>query len=276
MTKILPTAALFAVAAVATPASAQERDSHFNGFYAGVSVGMANSSSDGDADPVQFDTNRDAEFTDQVTLPGGTNLFAPGFCPGAGAGTSYSTCAGDDDGIEYAGRLGYDIRMGNMVAGALIEASKAELTDFASAYSTTPGGYHLGRELDFAVSARARLGFTPGGGALFYVTGGGSYARLNHSFSTTNTVNRFTPAQNDEMVWGWQAGGGAEVMLGDKLSLGLEYLYNRYDDDKYYVNVASATPPVTGPFPLSGGTTYLRQDPRFDFHALRATVNLQF
>ena len=115
------------------------------------------------------------------------------------------------------------------------------------------------------------------GGALFYVTGGGSYAKIDHAFSTTNTTNTFTPNNEGKMIWGWQAGGGAEIMLTNHVSLGLEYLYSRYNDNKYYVNVSQGTAAATNPFVLNGGTTNLRSsDSRFDTHALRATLGFQF
>lgn len=274
MNRITLALPLIAAAAIANPAMAQDREDHFNGFYVGASVGKANASNNKDANPVQFDTNRDGEFNDTVTTTTGANVFARGYCPGVSTGNAPGSCDGDDDDLEYAARMGYDMRMGNFVVGGLLEASKPQLRDAATAYSTAPAGYHLSRELDYAVSARARLGFTPGGGALFYATGGPSYAKIKHDFTTTNTANTFTPTNDGEMTWGWQAGGGAEIMVAGNLSLGLEYLYNRYDDDKYYVAAGAGTAP-TNPLATNGGT-YLRQDPKFQFHTVRATLGLQF
>lgn len=266
---------LLATTAFAAPTLAQDRETHFDGPYIGGTIGTAaQSNSSGNA--VEFDTNRDGTFGETVTTVAGANAFSPGFCNSA-TSTATVECHGQDDGLEYAVRLGYDSRMGNIVLGGLIEASKSESIDGASAFSTTPAGYSFARELDYAVSARARLGYTPNGGALFYVTGGGSYAKLDHTFTTTNTVNAFTANNDDEMVWGWQAGGGAEVMLGNNLSLGLEYLYNRYDDDNYSVSVTRGSAGATNPFLLNGGGTNMRpSDTRYDFHSLRATVSLQF
>lgn len=276
MRKSLLALPLLATAALASPALAQDRDTHFDGPYIGVSVGQASTANRDSVNPVTFDTNRDGTYNDQVTTTTGANAFSTGFCPGIASGNSQGNCAGDKDGIEYSARLGYDIRMGDVVIGGLIEGTKPEAIDAASAFSTTPAGYHLAREIDWSVSARARLGFTPGGGALFYATGGGSYAKVNHTFSTTNTANSFTPTDDGDMIWGWQAGGGAEIMVASNLSLGLEYLYNRYDDDKYFVAVGLGTASPTNPFLLNGGGTNMRQDPRYEFHSLRATVALRF
>lgn len=264
----------------AFPAMAQDgswdRASHFDGPYVQGAIGIGLDGNNGRT--VDFDTNRDGTFGQTVTTTTGANAFSPGFCPGASNGNSFAAgCSNDKEGLDYAIRLGLDKRMGNIVIGGLVEGSRSESRDSTSAFSTTPAAYRLDRSLDYAVSARAKLGYTPGGGALFYGTGGVSYARLDHDFSTTNTANAFAENNGDDMVWGWQAGGGAEIMLTNSLSLGMEYLYSKYDDDKYSVAVTQGTAPVTNPFLLNGGGTNLRPaDTHYDFHSVRATVGLRF
>jgi outer membrane immunogenic protein len=270
---------LLAATALSVPAFAQSaRDTHFDGPYVSAVVGMGVQNNDGRSDRLVFDTDGDGAYDDTVTTIAGANAFSPGFCGGVAKGNSAGAgCRGDRDKLEYAGRIGYDSRMGNFVLGGLIEASRSESTDGVSGFSTTPASYSIGRQLDYAVSARARAGYTPGGGALFYVTGGGSYAKIDHEFATTNTANAFEEMRDGKMVWGWQAGGGGEIMLTDGMSLGLEYLYNRYKDNKYHVNVSQGTAPATNPFLLASGSTQIRpSDRNFDFHSLRATVNFQF
>ena len=274
---------LIAAAAIATasPALAQDaRDTHFNGVYVSGTIGTAVQNNDG-GDTLVFDTNRDGKYGDTVspTNPATTNSFSPGFCHGAANGaTPAAGCSNDRDRWEYSGRIGYDQRMGNnFVAGALVEVSKSNSTDFTTGYSTTPHSYTLGRKIDYALSLRARAGFTPGGGALFYATGGASYAKINHGFTTTNTANTFTEVNDGKRVWGWQAGGGGEIMVTDHVSLGLEYLYNRYSDNKYSVAVGQGTAPATNPFLIaSGGTNIKPSDTNFDYHSLRATLSFQF
>lgn len=253
-----------------------DRDSHFDGVYIQAAGGIGllgkNTGTFG------FDTNRDGTYGDTVNTAGGANAFSTGFANcGAYAPTRGSRCSTDKTGAEYAIRVGLDKRMGDVVIGGLIEGSRNESIDRSTAYSTTPAFYRIDRKLDYAVSARARLGFTPGGGALFYGTGGVSYGKIKHDFTTSNTANSFTENRDGDMVWGWQAGGGTEIMLSNNLSLGLEYLYSRYDDDKYTVAVGQGTAPATNPFLLNGGGTNLRlEDNRFDTHAVRAVVGLRF
>lgn len=268
------------LALAASPALAQDganRDSHFDGPYVSGFFGWGAQTND-NGETIRFDTNGDGRYNDSVNTAAGANAFT-GFCHGeARTELASGGCASDADGIDYGGRIGFDRRMnGNFVVGGLLEFNKNEAKDGTSAFSSTPASYGIVRQLDYAVSARARAGYTPGGGALFYVTGGGSYARIDHRFFTTNNVNAFDDRRDHKMVWGWQAGGGGEVMLTDQVSLGLEYLYNRYHDDKYRVAVTQGGAPATNPFILQSGQTNLRMgDKTFELHTLRATVSYQF
>ena len=270
--------ALGLAAAVAMPAAAQDRDSHFNGPYIqGVIGTAANGNYNGSS--LRFDNDGDGNYDDTVRTAAGADAFSPGFCRGGARGARPADgCRSDKDGLEYGGRIGYDYRMNNFVLGGLVEASKNESVDRAAGFSTTPASYTFERELKYNVSARLRAGYTPGGGMLFYVTGGGSMAKINHRFSTTNTANSFDENRDGKRVWGWQAGGGGEIMVTDHLSLGVEYLYNRYKDNKYNVAVGRGTAPATNPFLIggAGGTNIKVADKDLDYHSLRATVGFHF
>ena len=109
---------------------------------------------------------------------------------------------------------------------------------------------------------------------VFYATGGGAYAKLDNSFSSSNTANSFT-LEGDDMAWGWQAGGGVEQKIGRNFSIGLEYLYSRYDDSDARVAVGTGTAGATNPFVLAGGADF-RRSSDFDFHSLRATAAFRF
>lgn len=279
MTHFRPTVTALALglaAIAATPAAAQDRDSHFSGPYIQGFGGLAARSED-NGSALKFDTDRDGSYDDTVRAAG-ANAFAPGFCDGRARGARPSDgCTSDKDGVEYGGRIGYDYRMNNFVIGALVEASKNEAVDRTTGYSSTPASYTFQRELDYNVSARLRAGYTPGGGMLFYVTGGGGMAKLDHSFFTTNTANSFDGRNDRKTLWGWQAGGGGELMVTDNISLGVEYLYNRYKDDKYSVVVGRGSAPATNPFVANGGSTAIKlTDSRFDYHSLRAVVGFHF
>lgn len=267
-----------ATSMLAVPAMAQEnRDTtrDFNGPYISIGGGGALQGSDR-GETLVFDTNRDGTYGDTVTTSGGANAFSPGFCNGAATGTANLGCRNDRDGPEFFGRLGYDRRMGNIVVGALIEGGHSVARDSVSGFSTTPASYTMTREADYQASARLRAGYTPGGGALFYVTGGGAYAKLDNRFATTNTANSF--ADNGRTnAWGYAAGGGAELMVTNNIGIGLEYLYTDVKDKDYVVNVGAGTAAPTNPFLLNGGGTDIqRSDPHFRTHSVRGTLSFRF
>ncbi len=277
--KHLSLLAAVAAGALATPAIAQtDRDTaqDFNGPYVSIVGGGTLQGSDR-GETLVFDTNRDGTYGDQVTTVGNTDAFSPGFCNGSATGTANLECKNDKDGFEYFGRLGYDRRMGNFVVGAVLEGGRSEARDSVSGFSTTPASYTMSREADWQAGARLRAGYTPGGGALFYVTGGGAYAKLDNRFTTSNTANSF--ADNGRTnAWGYSAGGGAEVMVTKNIAFGLEYLYTDLKDNDYVVNVGAGTAnPATNPFLLDGGGTDIqRSDPHFRTHSVRGSLSLRF
>ena len=277
--KLASLLAASAATMLAAPAMAQDghdRSQDFNGPYIAIGGGGTLQGSDR-GETLIFDTNRDGTYGDPVNTAGGTDAFAPGFCNGAATSTANVGCRNDKDGPEYFARAGYDKRMGNFVLGAVIEGGRSEARDSVSGFSTTPASYTMSREADWQASARLRAGYTPGGGALFYVTGGPAYARLNNKFTTTNAANSFTD-NGKTNGWGYAAGGGAEIMVTQKVSIGLEYLYTDVKDDDYVVNVGAGTAnPATNPFLLNGGGTDIqRSSANMRTHSVRGTIGFRF
>lgn len=276
LTALLAASAATLLAAPAMAQDNRDRSQDFNGPYVSVGGGGTLQGSD-HGETLLFDTNLDGSYGDTVRTVGGADAFAPGFCGGAATGTANIGCRNDKDGAEYFGRLGYDRRMGNFVLGAVIEGGRSEARDSVSGFSTTPANYVMSREADWQANARLRAGYTPGGGALFYVTGGGAYAKLDNKFATSNAVNSFTDNGRTN-GWGYTVGGGTEVMLTSRIGLGLEYLYTDIKDDDYTVNVGAGTAdPATNPFLQAGaGTDIRRSDPHFRTHSIRGTLSYRF
>ena len=278
------TAAMIIGAAFATPALAQEVSSpeslptHFNGLYVGGAFG-GQLNEEPKASGITFDTDRDGTYGDTVRTATGANAFSPGFCDGRPFGNSADQgCDRNSDDIAYAARVGIDRRMNNFVLGGLVEASRSNARQNATAFSTTPARYTISRRLDYAVAARARAGYTPGGGILGYVTGGVGYARIQHDFTTSNALNAYQEFRDKKMRFGYQVGGGVEAMVTNHISIGLEYLFNNYKDDRYYVGVSQGAAPATNPFltASSGGTNLRPSYDRFKFHTMQATVGFHF
>lgn len=278
ITKVAPLVGATAILMSST-AFAQNNDPYFDGPYISGVIALE-SAQDSANDSILFDTDQDGNFNDTVNTITNANAFSPGFCDGTPVTAASAGCRGNRQDEGYAVRIGYDSQMGDgpFVAGVLIEGARPGLEEYTTGFSTTPASYTFGREIDWAVNARARFGFAPGEGrGLFYATGGVGYARIDHNFETSNGANSFTPDNERDWQFGWQAGGGAEIMLTRNLGLGLEYLYSSYNDDDYTVAVGQGTAPATNPFLLeSGGTDMRLSNDRFDYHSLRASVNLRF
>jgi outer membrane immunogenic protein len=271
--RMISAASLFALA-IATPAVAQDAEPAFDGFYVGGSVGYTVQNNDV-GETILFDRGSNGSFGESITTSTGANAFSPGFCNGAATSNLNTACTNDKDGVEYQFRIGADRQMGKWVIGAVAEIGKSEVRDSVSAFSTTPAFYTMTRELDWNAALRARAGYVAGTGTLFYGTAGGTYAKLDHSFTTGNTANGFTVVGDDD-AWGWQAGGGVEQKIGSSFSIGVEYLYSRYQDDDARVRVTQGTAGATNPFVLAGGADFIRSTDRFDFHSLRATIAYRF
>lgn len=264
---------------VSTGASAQEAERYYDGFYVSGSIGAEFLEDEG-TDSIVFDTDGDGDFDDSVRTAAGADAFSPGFCIGTPVTPGTLPCRGNRRTDGYALRAGFDRRFGDgpLVGGVLLEGALPGVQESLTGFTTTPASYTFGRELEAAVTARARLGLSPGDGrTLFYVTGGGGFGRIEHTFATSNRLNSFTPTEPDDWQLGWQAGGGAEVMLTRNIGLGVEYLYSSFDDSDYVVAVGPGTAPPTNAFLLqSGGTDMTLLNDKFDYHTMRATVSLRF
>lgn len=247
---------------VAVPAMAQsnDRSEHFNGGYISVVGGKTMQNND-TGESLVFDTDGDGAFDDSPAV------FVGG-CNGAGTASNSTVCRNDKDGAEYYARVGVDRRSGNFVIGALLEAGRNESVDAVSGFTATDF-YTMSRKAKWNAGARLRAGYTPNGGALFYVTGGGAYARLNNRFSTTDAATTITDSGNSN-AWGWSAGGGAEVMLAKNLSLGVEYLYTDVKDDDYSANIATNLVPSTSLADVQ------RSSEHFRTHSVRGSLNFRF
>lgn len=269
----VPVIAMLSVA----PAYAQSEDEEWEGAYIGGSFGLGAQNND-HGESVVFDNNLDGTYGDVVrtSAVGNPNAFSNGFCNGKATGAVNRDCRGDKDGLEYYVRAGYDVQSGNIVYGFLMDAGKSQSRDSVSAFSTTPASYTLDRKVDYSVGARARLGYAARG-ALFYVTGGAQYAKIDNSFSTTNGLNSFTD-NGSTKSWGYTVGGGAEVKIAKNFSMGVEYLHGNLVDDDYVVSVGPGTASATNAFLLANpaGTNIKRSDSDFETHNIRLTAAVRF
>lgn len=172
-------------------------------------------------------------------------------------------------------RLGYDGQFDNVVVGAVGEFSSGNINDSVSAFSVTPARYTMTREVSWTAALRLRGGVVVSD-VIAYLTAGLSRADIDHTFSTSNTVNTFTLRGNGK-VSGYQFGGGLEWDMGPAWRPGAEYLYTTHDDDKHRVRSAGPAP-ATNPFIRvnASGTDFRRSEDGFDFGSFCLTLAYRF
>lgn len=245
----------------------------WTGFYIGGQLGYSWQPRDGD-ETISFDRNRDGVFGDAFSN------FSPGFCGGAPTSRTPTTgCFKDNDGTAWKLHAGYDRQFGNQtsgpVIGAVVEGGKAYLRDSVTAFSTTPANYRFKARLKENGTIRGRAGYAFKTGTLAYGTGGVTYGKIENSFTTTNTVNTFTPSNPTKHAWGYTYGGGIEQKVGP-FSIGALYLFTALKNNDYRVAVTGG--PVGGPFTvISGtGTDFRRSFSKFAYHSMVTTVSYRF
>lgn len=272
---------VLALSAMASPAFAQsdEAGDKWSGLYVGASIGNSDPRG-GDEASILFDTDLDGNYGDTVRTGAGADAFSPGFCGGIATGrTPGEGCFDDRGGTALGARLGYDWQFGNWVVGALAEYNTYEVRDGVSGYSTTPASYTMIRELDDTIALRARAGMAFGqdNDWLAYATAGAVRASVKNEFRSTNTANAFTLSESGDTD-GVQFGLGVERKIAGNVSLGLEYLRTRIDDEDTRVLTTRGTAPATNPFLLvnANGTDFRRSDERLDLDTLQLTLNWRF
>ena len=279
--KFLIAAAAALMTSVATPAVAQDvvDDRPYNGVYVAVSGGYDVQGNDVGA-AIGFDRNLDGTFNDAVTTSTGANAFSTGFCNGRAQDASRAPtgCENDRNRASYYGRVGVDRQMGPFVIGLVGEFGKTEIVDYTSAYSTTPANYVFSRAVDWEASGGIRAGLAADQ-TLFYGVAKFGYARIDHRFTSTNTMNSFTTVVDDRDRKGFIVGGGIESRITKNISIGLEYSYHDYKDKDYKILVGRGTALANNPFvlaPNTTGTVLRRQDDNFRWHSLRGVLGFHF
>lgn len=272
--KYLVFTALAGMSLHAAPALAQSTD--WSGLYIGGTGGYGEAASNS-GETLVFDTDRDGQFDDTVNTAAPANAFSPGFCGGAANGpTPADGCSSPGGEFSYSLRAGYDWQFGPWVLGVVGEASKANVGDAVSGFSTTPAFYTFERELDYTLAARARAGYAFDN-ILVYGTGGMAWGELDRTFTTSNGANSFTPS-GDGDAEGYQIGAGIEWMWADNFSIGFEYLRTSLDDDEYVVDVGPGTAPATNPFLLvnPAGTFMTRSEDQFENDTYSITASWRY
>ena len=169
----------------------------WTGFYMGVNLGGKNS-----------------KFNETLSTPTASLSFTS-------SGTS---------GIVGGGQFGYMWQSSQWVFGVEGDFDGTSLGRSVTAV-TTVGPFIPGDTLsvrnNWEASARGRLGWAADR-TLFYVTGGGSWANLNASFFPVGLIG----TSADRTLFGWTVGGGIDYAFASGWSLGGEYRFTRYENNR--------------------------------------------
>lgn len=263
----------------ASSAMAQTTTSSWAGGYFGAHFGQASKPEDSRSDRFLFDTDLDGEFDNTVFTTTGANAFSPGSCSGVPVGPRPSDlCGHNSHGTDVGMRLGYDWQSGNLVYGLVVDYSMNDAEDAVTSFSTTPAFYSMSREVDDALSIRARIGHAFGANNqnLIYVVGGVVRANIENTYTTSNGVNTFTNSGDSEAD-GSQWGAGYEFRVRPYMTIGIEYLWTTLKDDEFRVRAAGPAP-ATNPFILNNaaGTDFRRSDRDLVQDSVRITAAYRF
>ena len=269
----LPVAALLVFSA--SPVAAES----FRGFYFGVHGGSSTQSDD-EREFLRFDTNADGQFNDLVNGPNEPSLFRA-FCGGGpNGGYVQAGCRNnfDDKAGDTGVRVGYDWQSLDLVYGIVAEHASGGVTDNTTGFASTLDTYTFNRELGAITSLRGRVGFTFGDGTnLLYGTLGYAWSSVDHTFTTTNTLNTFSPTTAEADAKGMVLGVGFETYVMKNFTVGLEYLSHHLNEEGFTVRAAGPGP-VDDPFTTDDpdGTEFRRSSRDVDVSSTRLVFNARF
>ncbi len=192
-----------------------------------------------------IDADARFEAADQLTtnsFPGGSGA-APGvgFANAVAAGAFNSRSNVDGTGATFAITAGYNWQFGSFLMGfeTDINGSTAGASQTVRTAATTAGGIQYAAQdstyttrINWFGTVRARLGVLINPTLLAYVTGGFAYGEVYRTYGlniygadiTAGAVG-YTIGRGDTWETGWTGGGGVEWALGNRVSIGAEYLY---------------------------------------------------
>lgn len=222
-------------ALAANPVRAEDSFS-WSGFYAGLNAGASW-----------------AETDAQYTL-GGTSLFSPDWqltLPTGGA------------------QAGFGWQIGAIVLG--VESNLDWRNGDNSAVFVFPNGTDsaaVSAEQNWVGTFRPTLGYAIDR-FLFHITGGFAVGDFEYSYiQVRSTVpGAVVSASRSDVEIGWTAGGGVDVALGSRWSLGAQYLFEDFGRER-----------VSLPASVAGGVLFPASSTSFEdrSHTARLEVNFHF
>ena len=143
-------------------------------------------------------------------------------------GTANTDLVGDidGDGIDGGAYAGANWQFGNFVVGA-------EGDILFSGVDGEDAGVEFDQGLNGSLRARAGIALDR---FLIYGTGGAALTNLELSNAA---------GSDDQTLWGWTAGAGAEALVTDNITARVEYRYTDYQDETFTLGGADVDSDLT-------------------------------
>jgi outer membrane immunogenic protein len=195
----------------------------------------------------------------EVTDADGFNIGIPPVAP--------TTFDYDADGFYVGGLLGYNWQRNWLVLGAEAELGYLDLNESAQApfAAVLPGESISSIETDFFGNISGRIGLAMNR-ILIYGKGGLAFAHVEASFVDPVVVGSQTlvaGTSEDDFIFGWTLGGGAEIGLWRNWTLRGEYMFTDLED-------------VTVSATASGGGTFDFEHDLENIHTVKGALSVRF
>ncbi len=140
-------------------------------------------------------------------------------------------------GVIGGGHVGYNWQIDDIVFGIVGDANLTDLED-EQVFPMDNAGFTT--DTEFTASLRIKMGITVDR-ALFYVTGGGAVATVDHSVLNTGNGDLFN--YNERWLAGYTVGGGVEYAFNNWLSMFVEYRWTDLGEESFGARtLVSSTP----------------------------------
>lgn len=143
------------------------------------------------------------------------------------------------DGSMFGGQIGYNHQFGQIVVGAEISGSWANVSGTGSCFANFPGNPNINCkvEQDWSATFLSRLGFAFNDRILAYGLAGMAVAHVEQKFNYIfpiflNPADQKGSADHVGVVFG----AGLQFAIGDNLSFGIEWLHTNYGGQTYHLH----------------------------------------
>lgn len=227
----------------------------WSGAYGGIQIGSARSNDRGIflLDPLPPGGALETAFSPTMALP--DRGFSGDFDIGAVGGIHF----------------GYDMQAGNVVFGGVLDLNRTDFGDVQEGRSRTPATYTIGRSMEFLATLRGRAGYLVTPSTLIYGTAGLAIGDVDFSYAQPGSAATTVTSGGQDSRMGYALGLGAETMLTDRLSVGLEYLHVNMGGNDFNANLTG------GPFSAAAASTNATgSDEDFDFGTVQLRLSYRF